>query len=101
MVNDPYKLVMKGKGLSLKKKTNPHHTSKNSPDDSNKNVKKPMVKKPSKTRAEQAFEQAQSSKKNKDLMQYASKSHKEKVAEFNGKLSKLSEHYDIPKVGPG
>jgi protein FAM32A len=31
----------------------------------------------------------------------ASKSHKEKVAEFNEYLGKLSEHHDIPKVGPG
>lgn len=31
----------------------------------------------------------------------AAKSHKEKVTEFNQKLEKLSEHYDIPKVGPG
>lgn len=31
----------------------------------------------------------------------AAKSHKEKVSEFNSKLEQLSEHYDIPKVGPG
>ena len=31
----------------------------------------------------------------------AAKSHKEKVSEFNNKLEQLSEHYDIPKVGPG
>ncbi len=31
----------------------------------------------------------------------ASKSHREKVAEFNAALAKLSEHHDIPKVGPG
>jgi protein FAM32A len=31
----------------------------------------------------------------------AEKSHKEKVADFNRKLEELSEHYDIPKVGPG
>jgi len=27
--------------------------------------------------------------------------HKERVEKFNTDLSKLSEHYDIPKVGPG
>ena len=31
----------------------------------------------------------------------ASRSHKEKVQAFNTHLSKLSEHYDIPRVGPG
>lgn len=31
----------------------------------------------------------------------ALKSHKERVAEFNEKLENMSEHYDIPKVGPG
>jgi protein FAM32A len=28
-------------------------------------------------------------------------SHKEKVAEFNKYLENLSEHHDLPKVGPG
>ncbi len=27
--------------------------------------------------------------------------HREKIEEFNKKLSKLPEHFDIPKVGPG
>ena len=31
----------------------------------------------------------------------AAKSHRERVAEFNAKLAALSEHHDIPKVGPG
>jgi hypothetical protein len=34
----------------------------------------------------------------------ATKTHKERVEEFNSKLEALSEHYDIPKVsrgGPG
>lgn len=53
-----------------------------------------------KTAAELAFEKAQREKRLKQ-QKAAHKSHKEKVAEFNDKLSKLSEHYDIPKVGPG
>ncbi|EGG22603.1 DUF1754 family protein [Cavenderia fasciculata] len=28
-------------------------------------------------------------------------SHKEKVEDFNKKLNQLSEHHDVPKVGPG
>lgn len=31
----------------------------------------------------------------------AGKSHKERVGDFNKYLEKLSEHHDIPKVGPG
>ncbi|GLI67360.1 hypothetical protein VaNZ11_011538 [Volvox africanus] len=31
----------------------------------------------------------------------ASKSHRERVKEFNEYLAQLSEHHDIPKVGPG
>eukprot|EP00128_Syssomonas_multiformis_P005186 Colp12_sorted_trinity150504_noHs@31800 len=32
------------------------------------------------------------------IKKLAAKSHKEKVEEFNEKLDKLTEHYDIPKV---
>ena len=31
----------------------------------------------------------------------ASKSHRERVNEFNAYLQNLSEHHDIPRVGPG
>ncbi len=27
--------------------------------------------------------------------------HKDRVEKFNNDLNKLSEHYDIPKIGPG
>lgn len=32
------------------------------------------------------------------IMEKASKSHRQRVEEFNAKLDNLSEHYDIPKV---
>ena len=54
-----------------------------------------------KTPAQMAFEAAQQKKQLDKLPSLASKSHKEKVAEFNEYLGKLSEHHDIPKVGPG
>ena len=54
-----------------------------------------------KTPAQLAFEAAQKKKQLEKLPLLASKSHKEKVAEFNEYLGKLSEHHDIPKVGPG
>lgn len=56
---------------------------------------------PSKTPAELAFEAAQKKRQAEKLPQLARKSHKEKVAEYNDYLSKLSEHHDVPKVGPG
>lgn len=35
------------------------------------------------------------------MEQMASKSHRERVQEYNEHLSTLTEHNDIPKVGPG
>ncbi|KAJ9167575.1 hypothetical protein P3X46_019197 [Hevea brasiliensis] len=35
------------------------------------------------------------------LTKMASKSHRDQIQEFNQYLANLSEHYDIPKVGPG
>ncbi|CAJ1973799.1 unnamed protein product [Sphenostylis stenocarpa] len=35
------------------------------------------------------------------LAEMATKSHRDRVHEFNQYLANLSEHYDIPKVGPG
>lgn len=62
----------------------------------------PVVKvKTQKTPAQLAFEAAQLKKQQEKLPILAAKSHKEKVAEFNEYLGKLSEHHDIPKVGPG
>ena len=54
-----------------------------------------------KTAAELAFEASQKQKLAEVLPELARKSHKEKVSEFNEYLGKLSEHHDIPKVGPG
>ena len=54
-----------------------------------------------KTPAQMAFEAAQLKKRQEKLPLLASKSHKEKVADFNEYLGKLSEHHDIPRVGPG
>ncbi|KAK7352782.1 hypothetical protein VNO80_18210 [Phaseolus coccineus] len=35
------------------------------------------------------------------LAKMASKSHRDRIHEFNQYLANLREHYDIPKVGPG
>ncbi len=64
-------------------------------------ISKPLKLTPQKTPAQLTFEAARLKKQQEKLPLLASKSHKEKVAEFNEYLGKLSEHHDIPKVGPG
>ncbi|KAI8096599.1 uncharacterized protein BX664DRAFT_324356 [Halteromyces radiatus] len=54
-----------------------------------------------KTEAERKFEETKRKRQMERVSKAAGKSHKERVAEFNNKLEHLSEHYDIPKVGPG
>jgi len=53
------------------------------------------------TAAEKRYEE-QLAKREKDrISKIVSKSHRERIEEFNQRLANLSEHYDIPKVGPG
>ena len=53
------------------------------------------------TEAERKLLEIQRERRLKQVQQLARKSHKDKVSEFNSKLAKLSEHHDVPKVGPG
>ncbi|CAO3564467.1 unnamed protein product [Mortierella alpina] len=54
-----------------------------------------------KTAAELKFAEIQRKRQEEKVLKAAMKSHKEKVAELNRKLEEMTEHYDIPKVGPG
>ncbi|KAF8445588.1 hypothetical protein L210DRAFT_5908 [Boletus edulis BED1] len=54
-----------------------------------------------KTEAERRFEEAQRRRLLGKVAKIAHKTHKDRVNEFNSKLESLSEHHDIPKVGPG
>ena len=54
-----------------------------------------------KTASELAFEKARMARLAKNPSSSPAKSHKAKVEDFNQYLSKLSDHYDVPKVGPG
>ncbi|KAG1864756.1 hypothetical protein DFJ58DRAFT_772670 [Suillus subalutaceus] len=54
-----------------------------------------------KTDAERRFEEAQRRRLENKVAQLARKTHKDRVNELNAKLESLSEHHDIPKVGPG
>ncbi|KAF0984009.1 hypothetical protein FDP41_007924 [Naegleria fowleri] len=51
-----------------------------------------------KTEAEARFEQKMMETKKKLIKEKAEKSYREKINEFNEKISKLSEYHDIPKV---
>ncbi|KAF8035021.1 hypothetical protein BT93_C1138 [Corymbia citriodora subsp. variegata] len=53
------------------------------------------------TPAERRFLQQTQKIELERLAKMASKSHRDRVQEFNQYLANLSEHYDIPKVGPG
>ncbi|RDB29069.1 Protein FAM32A [Hypsizygus marmoreus] len=54
-----------------------------------------------KTEAEQRFEEVQKRRLAERVAKMATKTHKDRVNEFNAHLESLSEHHDIPKVGPG
>ncbi|CAG8609905.1 1022_t:CDS:2 [Paraglomus occultum] len=54
-----------------------------------------------KTEAERKFEEIQRQRLEEKVQKAAQKSHRERVAELNRKLEEMTEHYDIPKVGPG
>ncbi|KAL7648132.1 UNVERIFIED_CONTAM: hypothetical protein RMT77_000033 [Armadillidium vulgare] len=65
----------------------------------NKDIKLDTVKTYSlKTKAEIKFEERKQKKEQERILKKASKTHKEKVEEFNRHLDKLTEHFDIPKV---
>lgn len=53
------------------------------------------------TPAEKRYHEQKAALEIRRLSKVASKSHRQRVEEFNQYLANLSEHYDIPKVGPG
>lgn len=53
------------------------------------------------TAAERRHDEMLAKREAETIAKLATKSHKERIKEMNDYLSKLSEHYDIPRVGPG
>ena len=53
------------------------------------------------TAAEKRFDERAAAQEVERVKKMAAKSHRERVSQFNDYLEKLSEHHDIPKVGPG
>ena len=56
---------------------------------------------PTLTPAEARHLELKKKREEERLGKVAAKSHRERVAEYNAYLAGLSEHHDIPKVGPG
>lgn len=69
-------------------------------DDATSSEPKP-IRVVTKTEAELKFEAIQKKRLEEKVEKAARRSHKERVAELNRKLEEMTEHYDIPKVGPG
>eukprot|EP00891_Asterochloris_glomerata_P003545 jgi/Astpho2/3545/Aster-x0167 len=53
------------------------------------------------TPAERRYDEMMAKRAAEKTKKMAMKSHRERIAEYNEHLSNLSEHHDIPKVGPG
>ncbi|KAL4806673.1 hypothetical protein BDV18DRAFT_137994 [Aspergillus unguis] len=54
-----------------------------------------------KTEAEKKHEETRRKRVRERLKREGVKTHKERVEELNKYLSRLSEHHDMPKIGPG
>ncbi|KAL8704977.1 MAG: hypothetical protein Q9201_001874 [Fulgogasparrea decipioides] len=54
-----------------------------------------------KTQAELQHEERRRRRLEERLKREGTKTHKERVEEFNHYLSSLSEHHDMPRIGPG
>jgi len=54
-----------------------------------------------KTEAERRYEERRRKRLDERLRREGVKTHKERVEELNRYLSKLSEHHDMPRIGPG
>ncbi|KAH8781512.1 hypothetical protein F5882DRAFT_379559 [Hyaloscypha sp. PMI_1271] len=54
-----------------------------------------------KTASERAYEEMRRRRLHERLQKEGVKTHKEKVEELNKYLSNLSEHHDMPRIGPG
>ncbi|KAJ4317771.1 hypothetical protein N0V94_004769 [Neodidymelliopsis sp. IMI 364377] len=70
-----------------------------SPDTAEQTIKEGGGRK--KTEAEKRHEEYRRKRLEEKLKREGVKTHKEKVEELNKYLSGLSEHHDMPKIGPG
>nr|BAH22603.1 hypothetical protein UP10 [Pholiota nameko] len=78
-----------------------HDTNDATPSGSGRNSPAIASSSVRKTEAEKRFEEVQKRRLEQRIAKLAHKTHKDRVNEFNNHLESLSEHHDIPKVGPG
>lgn len=96
-------LRLKGGGGSAAKRKKKKEKEKNKIVDqtvSSKNQEEEETKRAldKRTPAQLAYEKTQEKRKIERILKKASKTHKQRVEDFNRHLDTLTEHYDIPKV---
>ncbi|CAG8030664.1 unnamed protein product [Penicillium salamii] len=104
--------IEKKKKKSSKKKEekagSPEENTKNSETGLEKSDKDEAVRSedreqdtPGKTETEKKYEEIRRKRLHERLQRDGVKTHKERVEDLNKYLSRLSEHHDMPKIGPG
>jgi len=94
-------LKLKGASGGVKKKERKEKKAVAAPAAGGGGGAKPAPLTDTRTASERAFEERQAREELKSISKSAALTHREKVAAFNSHLAKLSEHHDIPRVGPG
>jgi protein FAM32A len=102
------RLKLKGKALDVKdggvmKKKKKYQREESSETESDKNgdERNPHSDYDHLTPAERRYMEQKQKIDMKKMTKVANKSYKDRMKDFNQYLANLSEHYDIPKVGPG
>uniref|UniRef100_A0A804NVL4 CGI-like protein n=1 Tax=Zea mays TaxID=4577 RepID=A0A804NVL4_MAIZE len=102
------RLKLKGKALDVKdggvmKKKKKYQREESSQTESDKNgdERNPHSDYDHLTPAERRYMEQKQKIDMKKMVKVANKSYKDRMQDFNQYLANLSEHYDIPKVGPG
>jgi len=108
----PGKLALKGKPLPTLNKPAKRATKRKAEDLTVAVVPEVLVKSEEKakekekavdprTPAERAYDAEMQARAQQKARRIAEKSYRERIDEFNAKVATLSEHHDIPRVGPG
>nr|WJH19562.1 Ovarian tumor-associated gene 12 (OTAG12) [Euglena gracilis] len=102
----PGKLQLKGQPLTVvgekkKKKRKAEELAVAVVPEATKAEEKPKEKVDPRTPAERAYDEELQARAKLKAQKIAAKSYRDRIDEFNAKIATISEHYDIPKVGPG
>ncbi|KAJ5204593.1 uncharacterized protein N7498_005472 [Penicillium cinerascens] len=92
----------KKKSLKKKEKAEQDQPPREEPDEGTKSPQEDAPEgSAAKTEAERKYEEIRRKRLHERLQKEGIKTHKERVEELNKYLSRLSEHHDMPKIGPG